>query len=181
MTDPPPGREAGRIVGVGASAGGVTALQTLVHALPAHLAGAIVVVVHIPATARSRLPEILARTGHLAALRAREEGAQIAGDARPGPRRGTRPTTSRACHPRSSWSGTGRRLDAIARRIAISCWSRRRRPSGDHSWPTRPPRLAPPSGISGADSPRRPNSAGGTRRRQLSENAGAVHAPSASC
>lgn len=78
MTDPTPDGRVGRIVGVGASAGGVTALQTLVHALPPRLAGAIVVVVHIPATARSRLPEILTRAGPMTAVHAREEGADIA-------------------------------------------------------------------------------------------------------
>src|SRR5438477_12208781 len=49
------------IVGIGASAGGVEALRTLVRGLPDDLAAAIFVVLHIPADATGLLPTILAR------------------------------------------------------------------------------------------------------------------------
>lgn len=55
------------IIVVGTSAGGVEALQTLVHALPANIPAAIFVVVHIPAESRSLLPKILSRAGPLPA------------------------------------------------------------------------------------------------------------------
>ena len=54
-----------RLVLIGASAGGVEALRRVVASLPASLQAAIVVVLHVPPTASSRLPEILAREGRL--------------------------------------------------------------------------------------------------------------------
>ncbi len=48
------------IVGVGASAGGVHALQTFFEALPAKSGAAYVVIVHLDPHAHSELPEILA-------------------------------------------------------------------------------------------------------------------------
>jgi two-component system, chemotaxis family, CheB/CheR fusion protein len=48
------------IVGIGASAGGIKALSSLLEALPAKLDAAIVVIVHLDPKSRSELPRILA-------------------------------------------------------------------------------------------------------------------------
>jgi two-component system, chemotaxis family, protein-glutamate methylesterase/glutaminase len=48
---------------MGASAGGVEALQRVVRGLPREFPSPIVVVLHLPPTAYSRLPEILSRAG----------------------------------------------------------------------------------------------------------------------
>ena len=58
----PPG-----IVVVGASAGGVQALRTLVAGLPASIAAPVVVVLHIPRNAPSALAAILDRAGPMVA------------------------------------------------------------------------------------------------------------------
>jgi two-component system, chemotaxis family, protein-glutamate methylesterase/glutaminase len=50
-----------RVVGIGASAGGVDALTRLFARLPARLPAAVCVVLHVPATSRSLLAPILAR------------------------------------------------------------------------------------------------------------------------
>lgn len=53
------------IICIGASAGGVEALSTVVRGLPGDLAAAVFVVVHFPSYATSVLPDILARRGRL--------------------------------------------------------------------------------------------------------------------
>jgi len=64
------------IVVIGASAGGVPALQACVASLPTDLAAAVFVVLHTRADAVSRLPEILSRCGPLSAREA-EDGDKI--------------------------------------------------------------------------------------------------------
>jgi two-component system, chemotaxis family, protein-glutamate methylesterase/glutaminase len=56
------------IVVIGASAGGVEALQELVKQLPADFPASVFVVLHIPARSRSYLPELLSRSGRLRAV-----------------------------------------------------------------------------------------------------------------
>jgi two-component system chemotaxis response regulator CheB len=60
----PPSRD---IIVIGASSGGVETLMTVVAGLPADLPAVFFVVLHIPAWSKSRLPEILRRTGKLPA------------------------------------------------------------------------------------------------------------------
>jgi two-component system chemotaxis response regulator CheB len=64
------------LVVVGASAGGVEALQQLVAGLPAELAAALLIVLHTPPTRDSRLPAILGRAGGLPAAHA-QDGERI--------------------------------------------------------------------------------------------------------
>jgi two-component system chemotaxis response regulator CheB len=61
-----------------ASAGGVTALRTLVSRLPGDFPAAVLVVLHIPARGSSVLPEILSRAGPLPA-RHPADGEPLAG------------------------------------------------------------------------------------------------------
>jgi two-component system chemotaxis response regulator CheB len=60
------------IVVIGASAGGVRALQTLVRGLPVDLQAALFVVLHTPSGEKSLLPEILSHAGAIPALAAQE-------------------------------------------------------------------------------------------------------------
>src|SRR3954470_16996978 len=60
-----------RLVVIGASAGGLEALQQLVAALPADLPAPVLVVVHLQATSDSVLPRVLARSGPLRAAHPR--------------------------------------------------------------------------------------------------------------
>jgi two-component system, chemotaxis family, protein-glutamate methylesterase/glutaminase len=59
-----------RIITVGASAGGVTALKLLVEHLPEDLPAAICIVLHVPSGHQSRLPEILNRARTMPAAHA---------------------------------------------------------------------------------------------------------------
>lgn len=58
------------LIVIGASAGGVEALLTIVRDLPVDLPAAICVVLHLPPTSPSRLPHLLTRAGPLPATHA---------------------------------------------------------------------------------------------------------------
>jgi two-component system, chemotaxis family, protein-glutamate methylesterase/glutaminase len=60
-TDPPSGPRNVDAVVIGASAGGVTAIITLLEALPADFSAAVVIVLHLPPERSSALVKILAR------------------------------------------------------------------------------------------------------------------------
>ena len=58
------------IIVIGTSAGGVEALREVAHGLPPDLAAAVFIVIHLPATSSSVLPDILSRNGPLPAFHA---------------------------------------------------------------------------------------------------------------
>jgi two-component system, chemotaxis family, protein-glutamate methylesterase/glutaminase len=67
------------IVVIGASAGGIPALTALVAGLPRDFPASLMVVVHIPPYATSRLPEILSRAGPLPATHVQQGEAMEPG------------------------------------------------------------------------------------------------------
>jgi two-component system chemotaxis response regulator CheB len=72
-------QSAGRVVAVGASAGGVEALTRLVSLLPRDFPAPILVVLHVPAFSPSHLPAILLRAGALQAAHARDREPLVPG------------------------------------------------------------------------------------------------------
>jgi two-component system, chemotaxis family, protein-glutamate methylesterase/glutaminase len=60
------------VVGIGASAGGVDALLSVVGSLPADFSAAVCIVLHVPASGRSLLAPILARHSALEVVEARD-------------------------------------------------------------------------------------------------------------
>lgn len=64
--------QASTVVVVGASAGGVEALTTIAAGLPESLDAPVCVVIHVPRDAKSRLAEILSRSGPLPATQVRQ-------------------------------------------------------------------------------------------------------------
>ena len=60
-------------VGIGASAGGVAALQTFLHEIPGNTGAAYVVIVHLEPTHRSELAEILAAKAHMPVQQVNQE------------------------------------------------------------------------------------------------------------
>ncbi len=65
-----------KIIGIGASAGGVEVLTQLVRLLPPDLAAAVLIVLHFPSYGVSVLPDILNRAGSLPAKHA-EDGEAL--------------------------------------------------------------------------------------------------------
>ncbi|HET8755815.1 MAG TPA: chemotaxis protein CheB [Solirubrobacteraceae bacterium] len=63
----------GRVVGIGASAGGVDALMRVVRELPPELPAAICIVLHVPSSGRSLLASILGRQTRLPVVDADED------------------------------------------------------------------------------------------------------------
>lgn len=67
------------LIVIGASAGGVEALRTVVAGLPADLAAAVLVVLHVPSDARSELPAILSRVSRMPVAHATADQALMRG------------------------------------------------------------------------------------------------------
>jgi two-component system chemotaxis response regulator CheB len=74
-----PVRPPKRVVVIGASAGGIPALTRLVARLDAALDASVLVVLHVPPSGRSVLPEILSRAGPLPAAHPRDGEPLVAG------------------------------------------------------------------------------------------------------
>ena len=70
MTEPAAPRD---IIVIGASAGGIPPLLTVVEQLPADLPAAVLIVVHMPALSKSRLPQLLQRVTALPVAMAEHE------------------------------------------------------------------------------------------------------------
>jgi two-component system chemotaxis response regulator CheB len=68
-----------KLVAIGGSAGSFEALQTIIGDLPANLPAAMLVVVHLPPSGQSRLPDLLGRAGRLPAQPATHGAALQAG------------------------------------------------------------------------------------------------------
>jgi two-component system chemotaxis response regulator CheB len=68
------------LVAIGASAGGVEALKTLVGALPGDLDATVLVALHLPASARSHLASILGRSSAMPVREARAGLPLVAGE-----------------------------------------------------------------------------------------------------
>jgi two-component system, chemotaxis family, protein-glutamate methylesterase/glutaminase len=68
-----------RLIAMGASAGGVEALRSVVAGFPPSLPAAVLVVLHLPADAPSALPAILSRAGPLPAERAEDGQRPVPG------------------------------------------------------------------------------------------------------
>lgn len=68
-----------RLIVIGASAGGVEALRSVVAGFPPSLPAAVLVVLHLPADAPSALPAILSRAGPLTAERAEDGQRPVPG------------------------------------------------------------------------------------------------------
>jgi two-component system chemotaxis response regulator CheB len=103
------------LVAIGASAGGVEALKTVVAALPADLPATVLVALHLPATARSYLADILARSSALPVRQARQGLPVVPGEvvvATP------TPTCSSSTTASCSGRARGERLAPVARRDA---------------------------------------------------------------
>ena len=77
------------IIVVGASAGGVEALEQLVRSFPPRLAAAVLVVLHRPPDYESVLPQILSSAGPLSAAEARDGEPILRGRIYLAPRIGT--------------------------------------------------------------------------------------------
>src|SRR6188472_2790095 len=60
------------IIAIGASAGGVEALQKLVSGFPADFPAAVLIIMHLPAVGRSFLPKVLSDSGPLPAVEPRD-------------------------------------------------------------------------------------------------------------
>lgn len=79
LTDAERGGAPARVIGIGASAGGVDALMRLVRKLPADLSAAICVVLHVPSSGRSLLAPILGRHTDLQVVEAQDGEPLAAG------------------------------------------------------------------------------------------------------